>query len=293
MANPGFPQQPMQQPPMSGAPQGAVPAPKPVKKGGTSKMVPIVVSAGLAVGTFCGLLFGVGLGEANTSSSSSSSSSSEPAKDEPKKDEAKPTQVAKAEPAKTEPAKTEPAKTEPAKTEPASGSGSAAPAKAETAAGSGSAAKTEPAKTEPAKTEPAAGSGSAAPAKTEPAKAGTGSGSATPAKTEPVKVADVKKPKLTIELTPAVAGAKVTVDGKPVDGATYEVDLGKATKKEVKIVVKANGYKTAEQKVEVDSDLAVKIELVKRPVVPSGGGTKPPPGKTDPKKKPPGGLIDI
>lgn len=275
MANPGFPQQPMQ-PPMGGAPQGAVPPPKPVKQG-TSKMVPIVVSAGLAVGTFCGLLFGLGTGEpaqADSSSSSSSSSTDE------KKDDTKPTQTAKAEPAK--PAKTEPAKTEPAKTEPAagSGSGSAQPAKTEPAAGSG------------------AGSGSAA-AKTEPAGAGSGagSGSAQPAKADPTKVAEpaVKKPKLTIELTPesVVSSAKITVDGKAVDGKTFEVDLGKATKKEVKIVVRASGYKTYEQKVEVDSDLAVKIELVKRPAS-SGGSSRPSGGNTTPpKKKPPGGLIDI
>lgn len=92
-------------------------------------------------------------------------------------------------------------------------------------------------------------------------------------------------------MSPAVPGAKITVDGKAVVGSTYEVDLGKATKKEVKIVVKASGYKTAEQKVEVDSDLAVKIDMVKRPAQPSG--TRPPAGKTEPKKKPPGGLIDI
>jgi len=41
--------------------QGAVPPPRPVRRG-TSKAVPVVMSAGLAVGVFCGLLFGLGTG---------------------------------------------------------------------------------------------------------------------------------------------------------------------------------------------------------------------------------------
>lgn len=77
MATPGYP--PMgHMPPMGGAPMGGAPGgpggpPGPTGPGGhgptqmgrpprrgTSKAVPIVVSAGLAVGVFCGLLFGVG-----------------------------------------------------------------------------------------------------------------------------------------------------------------------------------------------------------------------------------------
>ncbi len=52
---PGMPMQQM------GPPQGAVPPPRPVRRG-TSKAVPVVMSAGLAVGVFCGLLFGLGTG---------------------------------------------------------------------------------------------------------------------------------------------------------------------------------------------------------------------------------------
>jgi hypothetical protein len=280
MANPGYPQQPMGQMPM-GQPQAAVPPPKPVKQGG-SKLTPIVVSAGLAVGTFCGLLFGVGLGDEATASPSTSESAkadtkkddTTPAKAEPAKTE--PAKVASAEPAKTEPAKTEPAKTEPATTEPAK----TEPAKTEPA--KTEPAKTEPAKTEPAKTEPV----KTEPAKTEPAK------TATPAKTEPVKVATpaLKKAKLTVELMPAtVPGAKITVDGKAIDGNMIDIDLGKDAKKSVKIVVKANGYKTVEQKVDLDGDLALKIDMVKRPVSTTPATPRPP------KKKPPtgGGLIDI
>src|SRR5437870_4745265 len=54
MANP-YPMQGqmMQQPPMGARP--------PVMRRGTSRAVPVVMSAGLAIGVFCGLLFGVGL----------------------------------------------------------------------------------------------------------------------------------------------------------------------------------------------------------------------------------------
>src|ERR1051325_6820998 len=38
---------------------------RPPVRQGTSRMVPVVVSAGLAVGVFCGLLFGLGTGSGN------------------------------------------------------------------------------------------------------------------------------------------------------------------------------------------------------------------------------------
>lgn len=62
----GGPMQPMNGPPMGGpgpmGPGGPRPAmlPRPPVRQGTSKMVPVVVSAGLAIGVFCGLLFGLG-----------------------------------------------------------------------------------------------------------------------------------------------------------------------------------------------------------------------------------------
>jgi len=67
MATPGYPQMGqmppgMGGPPMGGPPGGAVQPPRPMKRG-VSKAVPVVVSAGLAVGVFCGLLFGVGTGK--------------------------------------------------------------------------------------------------------------------------------------------------------------------------------------------------------------------------------------
>jgi hypothetical protein len=66
MANPGPYQmgQPMGGAPMQnmgGPPMGQMGMmPRPPMRQGTSKIVPVVVSAGLAVGVFCGLLFGLG-----------------------------------------------------------------------------------------------------------------------------------------------------------------------------------------------------------------------------------------
>ena len=54
-------QQQQQQQPGMVQPQPAAPPPRPVRRG-TSKAVPVVMSAGLAVGVFCGLLFGLGTG---------------------------------------------------------------------------------------------------------------------------------------------------------------------------------------------------------------------------------------
>jgi hypothetical protein len=50
-----------------GPPPGHGAAPPGPRRRGTPKIVPIVMSAGLAVGTFCGLLFGVGTGGGSTS----------------------------------------------------------------------------------------------------------------------------------------------------------------------------------------------------------------------------------
>ena len=63
MATPGYPQ--MQQGPMGGMGpgMGGPPMQRPPRPArGTSRAVPVVVSAGLAVGVFCGLLFGLGTG---------------------------------------------------------------------------------------------------------------------------------------------------------------------------------------------------------------------------------------
>jgi len=73
MANPGYPpmggpMQPPGGPPMGAGPMGPMGGPMgmgpmgmhPPMRQGTSHIVPVVVAAGLAVGVFCGLLFGLG-----------------------------------------------------------------------------------------------------------------------------------------------------------------------------------------------------------------------------------------
>jgi hypothetical protein len=74
MANPGYPMQPMGPGgppmgpmgpggPMGMRPSGPMPGQMPQMRRGTPKAVPVIVSAGLAVGVFCGLLFGLGTGD--------------------------------------------------------------------------------------------------------------------------------------------------------------------------------------------------------------------------------------
>ena len=83
MATPGYPGQMGQMPPMGGPPMGGPPmmggpagpqtGQRPIRRG-TSKAVPVVVSAGLAVGVFCGLLFGVGTGKSEAKAAPPSAS---------------------------------------------------------------------------------------------------------------------------------------------------------------------------------------------------------------------------
>ncbi len=296
MANPQYPMQPpqmQQQQPMGQMPPQAAPPPQPKQaKGGTSKMVPIVVSAGLAVGTFCGLLFGVGTGEAADASPSSGNNvkSPDPSETAPVTP-TKPSTTSAVTPAK--PSTTVAVTPAAGSAAPAAGSAAGSASGSATVAAAGSAApaagSAAPAAGSGATPTVAAGSGATPAAGTTPPAAGSGAGSAKPTVAEPA----AKKPKLTVELMPesVAATAKITVDGKPIEGNSIEIDLGKDAKKEVKIVVKANGYKTVEQKVDVDSDVAVKIELIKRASTPTG----PRPGGpvTPPKKKTGGGLIDI
>jgi len=64
----------MQQQPMMQQPMGGMPPP--MVRRGTSKAVPVVVSAGLAIGVFCGLLFGLGTGESTASTTTTTPSTS-------------------------------------------------------------------------------------------------------------------------------------------------------------------------------------------------------------------------
>lgn len=97
MANPNYPPMgqmpPMGGPPM-GPPMGGPPSPmggppmqmhRPMRRG-TSKAVPVVVSAGLAIGVFCGLLFGVGTGKDEAHASPAKGNNVKPPPEEPKPD---------------------------------------------------------------------------------------------------------------------------------------------------------------------------------------------------------------
>lgn len=101
-----------------------------------------------------------------------------------------------------------------------------------------------------------------------------------PPPVEPAPPADTSA-LLTFNVTPK--DAVVTVDGVKVDGGKTEVKLieGKAR---VRLVARADGYRSYDKSHLVTDDEAISIELVKKPRRPSGSG-KGPSG--------PGGLIDL
>jgi hypothetical protein len=76
-------------PPMGGPPMGGPPRAAPVRRG-TSKAVPLVVSAGLAVGVFCGLLFGVGKKSEAVAAGPTTTEKDDKAKAAPAQEPAKP-----------------------------------------------------------------------------------------------------------------------------------------------------------------------------------------------------------
>lgn len=139
MVSPGYPQM-GQMPPMGGPTGPMAPAPRPVRRG-TSKVVPVVVSAGLAIGVFCGLLFGLGTGKKEADADPAGSAKTAAAQD-PKGSAADDTPT----PATPESKGNllDPSKVPAAKPATAAGSGSAAPA-AGSAAGSAAVAKAQPA----------------------------------------------------------------------------------------------------------------------------------------------------
>jgi len=266
MAAPGFPQMgKMQQPgmggPQMGGPQMGGPPmqmQRPIRRG-TSKAVPVVVSAGLAVGVFCGLLFGVGTGNKDAVAA-------------PSGNNVKKTEEAEAKPEPgAAPAGLGATKAQPVK--PAAGSGSAVVAATGSAAPAGSGSPPAVA---------AAGS-AAAPA------AGAGAGSAKPA------VEEKKVIKLTFKLKPESAekDAKITIDGKDITGLATEIP---GDTKSMKVEIKANGFRTLEKKQDIvvapGEEMQIEFELQKKP---SGGGGVRPPKRPD---RPTnagggGGLIDI
>lgn len=262
MANP-YPMQPMQpMQPMHGMqPQMGRP---PVMRRGTSRAVPVVVSAGLAIGVFCGLLFGLGVPDETAEASASTTATETTSKPDNEVPEPfQPTQK------KDVPGTTTPGTTTP----PANGS--------------------------------AAKDGGSAAVATNTGSGNVEKGSAATVPAAPTKLIG----KLTIVIKPeAVAKtAKIFVDGKQLDENTYEVDLidkldktKNEARKNVKVVVKASGYREVEQKIDIvaapnaENNNNYEVELIKRPT--GGGGTtppRPPPPGGKKCKKPPCGLIDI
>lgn len=227
-------------PNMGGPPQQMM---RPVRRG-TSKAVPVVVSAGLAVGVFCGLLFGVGTGKEAGASAPSASNIKKVDDSEAKVD----------------------------------------PGAAPKGLGATSAKPVETAKTGSAAPVAVAGTGSAAPA-----AAGT---TTTTAAAKPA-VEEKKTIKVKISLKPDAAAqdAKVTIDGKPIEGLIADLP---ADTKSFKLEIKSNGYRTFEKKVDTlpgTAELTVEFELTKRPA--SGTGVRPPKRPDRPTNAGGGGLIDI
>nr|MBP6632959.1 PEGA domain-containing protein [Kofleriaceae bacterium] len=175
---------------------------------GTSKAVPVVVSAGLAVGVFVGLLFGVGTGKAEDG-------------DEP---------VASA----------------------GSGSGSGSD--------QGTAAAGDPANLDRLR------SGGAPDARV--VDAGIDAVPAVDAATLDA-APTVVTATLTFDVVPA--DAVVTIDGVAVSGGTSAVELA-AGKKVIKLVAKADGYRSYEKTLTVAGDETIAIKLPRRSGGSSGGG---------------------
>jgi hypothetical protein len=273
-------------------PMPATAAPPPQVKRGTSKAVPVVVSAGLAVGVFCGLLFGLGTGDAVEAVAAPA-----PKTDKVKKADgdvndsfAPKTKVADNKPADTKPADTKPADTKPADTKTDAKPDDTKPADTKT--------DTKPADTK-TDTKPADTKTDAKPADT---------------KTDTKPAAKKVVGKLIIELKPesVLKIAKITIDGKPLDGPMFELDMTdmkpdpkkNEIRKAVKVSIRASGYRDLDRVVEIvgDTENKFEVEMVKHGTVnpnpnPNNNPTPPrppPPNPNKPKcKKPPCGLIDI
>ncbi|MEO8706445.1 MAG: hypothetical protein ABI867_40820 [Kofleriaceae bacterium] len=269
MANP-YPMQPqMQQQPQPQMGGGATP-PRPVKSG-TSKAVPVVVSAGLSIGVFCGLLFGLGI-DKEEAVAATTTSAPKPAKPETAEVPA---------PFRPDPPKVAPVAPKQVATAGSAGSAETKPA----AAGSGSDAK------------PAAGSGA------------TVEKPATPGKVIGKLTITVKPEAIAKTAKIFIDGKQIDTNVYELD-LTDKLDAKKnEARKSVKVLVKSSGYKDIERTVDIvaapnsDNNNSFEIELPKRAVAPPGGnntgtvpnrppppgGNKPPP----PKCKKPCGMIDI
>jgi cell division septation protein DedD len=136
----------------------------------------------------------------------------------------------------------------------------------------------------------AASPDAAKPAEAKPADTNPAEAKPADAKPADAKPADAKPPEpppaadtralLTFNVTPP--DAVVTVDGAKVAGGKVEVKLVDG-KKRVRLVAKADGYRSYDKSHLVTDDEAISIELVKRPR--RSSSSKGPSG--------PGGLIDL
>jgi hypothetical protein len=266
MATPGYPQ--MQQPHMmQGGPMGAQMPPRPAKRG-VSKAVPVVVSAGLAVGVFCGLLFGLGTGGETAHAEPSKGNNVHP--NSGTDDTPTPTPTATATPAPKTGGGV------------GSGSGGANPVAATTGSGAASAAK--------------------------PAATGSGTGSAAAVnvakltiEVQPPAAALVAKITVDGKDISAATGAMPAAAGSAAP-PPVSIDLPADTKT-VKVAVTAAGYHSIDKKVDVTggSETKVQLELVKRATSsgsPGFGGSSNVPNHVPtappkPKKPTNSGIIDI
>jgi hypothetical protein len=113
---------------------GAMPMPRPARQG-TSRAVPVVVSAGLAVGVFCGLLFGLGTDKDEASASTTASNGVKSSNDD-----SSGTPATTPDKPKTDKPKTDKPADKPAAGSATASNGSAAPANGSAAPTNGSAA---------------------------------------------------------------------------------------------------------------------------------------------------------
>ncbi|HUS63197.1 MAG TPA: PEGA domain-containing protein [Kofleriaceae bacterium] len=108
---------------------------------------------------------------------------------------------------------------------------------------------------------------------------------------------DEKKPPsmALVTFVGAPRGATILVDGQKIEGTAKEIPLDASGKAQIKVQVKASGYKPYAETVDVTGDkkLAVDLDKVRRPS--SGSSGKAGGKKGDKEKDPagPGGLIKL
>jgi hypothetical protein len=86
----------------------------------------------------------------------------------------------------------------------------------------------------------------------------------------------IKLARVTFEIQPPGASAKITIDGKEVEGGAAEFDIT-AGPKTVEVIIKAPGFRDYKKKIEITEDETQTVELAKRPAGGSTGNTGRPP----------------